>query len=257
MMEPSMLSALWLSFYSKDLYGRVQRWRGKAIVYLAAVLVLCWTHVLIRMHFQIKKAVQEARARFMPQLPVIRFEHGQVSTPENRPYLLRFGAPSNVVAIIDTSGHYTSLDGQEALLLITRDKCFLRQRGEVRAYDLSKSKAKPIILDQDFLEKIVHFVKVWTLPPFYVLIYALSFLKRLIEAFFIALVGLGLATLLETDLDLGELLSLAIVSMTPAMIFGTLLALSGKHVPLSWLLSMFLTLGYFIFAVNAASERRE
>ena len=141
-------------------------------------------------------------------------------------------------------------------MLLTRDKCFLRQKtGEVRMYDLSKSQSKRIFLSHEVISKLIQLLRRWAVPVMAVFILILSYLKRLMQAFLLALLGLGLASALETDLDVGELLSLAIVAMTPAMILESLWALSVRVFPLIWILWFLLIVGYYVYAINAAATR--
>jgi hypothetical protein len=251
------MPALWQSFYSTPLYRRVQHWRGLALFYLAMVLVLCWTPLFIKAQVALNHLVDRVESGVVPQIPTIHFAYGQITTPENRPYIFRFGEGlKKMVVILDTSGHYSSLDAQEAQILFTRDKCFVRQKtGDVRTYDLSKSRAKPMVIDQAFLHKVLTFFRRWSCIAIYPVVLVLSFLKRLMQAFFMALFGLALVSSFDVKLDVGELLSLGIVSMTPAMILQTLATGTGVHVPLSWLLWGLLIAGYFIFAINAASDK--
>jgi hypothetical protein len=250
-----MFLAIWQSAYSSDLYRKVQHWRGQALVYLALVIGLCWTPIIVKMAVTVNRAVQQAEPGLLAQVPVIEFSNGQIKTPENRPYLITLGeAPQTMTIIVDTSGHYLSLDGQTAQILLTKDKCFIRQRaGEVRTYDLSKSQAGRFVLDQDLLRKLIRIFKRWVLAFSFIFIVLLSYLKRLMQALLIALIGLGVASSLDTNLDLGELLSLAIVSMTPVMIMETLWTLAGGTFPFIWIFWAFLIFGYNLFAINAAA----
>jgi hypothetical protein len=254
--SPSPFEALWESFYSADLYRGVQKWRGMALLYLGMVLVLCWTPQFMKIQILSEKFLDRLAMEASVRLPVIRFENGHITTPENKPYWIRVGeAPQQFGMIIDTSGKYSSLEGQDAQILVTRDKIFTRQKnGEVRIYDLSKSKLRPMTMDHDFIQKVLAFIRRWVLPAVYLLLFVLSYIKRLIEAFFISLVGLALVSSLETNLDLGELFSLAIVAMTPAMLLETAVSFSGKPIRFQWFISGLLIAGYFIFAVNAATD---
>ena len=201
--------------------------------------------------------MQHLQADVLPKIPVLRFENGEFSTPEAKPYVLSFGSakvPFDI--LIDTTGRTKSLEGRSEFMLMTKNQLFIRQRsGETRMYDLSKSRAKPFVLSPDRIEKALRPLKYWALGALYLSIFIASFLKRLIQAFFIALLGLVLASLMKLELDLGALLSLAIVSMTPAMVLETLLGLAGKPVYVIWLLGTALILGYFLFALNAASDQ--
>ena len=257
MNEPlHLLTALFQSFYSAEFYRRAARWRGKAFVYLGVVLALCWLPILIQAQVRFARIFQKADQTLIAALPTIRFEKGTVTTTENRPYVFRVGESAESLGIIiDTSGHYTSLDGQQAQILVTSHQCFLRQRtGEVRVYDLSKSQSNPFTLDQAFYHRTLQILKRWSATLLFTGAFILSYFKRLIQALLIAILGLGVSAALEAELDLGELLNLAIVAMTPAMILETGIALAGKPFAMEWVFAGGLILAYFIFAINATSD---
>lgn len=251
-----MLRTIWQSAYSASLYREVQHWRGKAFGYLAVLLALCWLPSLIQGQRAFKQMLSLVEKEVIQQIPVITYKNGSISTPENRPYVIRFGKDSKrLECIVDTSGKYQNLDNQTAQLLLTRDKLYIRkQSGEVRMYDLSKGKPQTFVVDQAFWQKILTALRRWTIPLLAPFIYALSYLKRLIQAFMIALIGLALVSALEVALDLGALLSLAIVAMTPAMLLQTVWSLTGLQHRYTWTLWTVLILGNFLYAVNAAAR---
>ena len=252
------LAAIPQSFYSADLYRRVAAsWRSMGIAYLLLILTLCWIPSMIKLHLQMSHGLQTFQKQLWSQVPTIRFENGQVITPENRPYIISFGGAKNpLVLILDTSGHFKSLDGERAQFLITRHRMFIRQQsGEIRMYDLSQSHAKPFVFNQARVGRVLHPLKYWALAALYATIFLLSVIKRLIQAFFMALIGMIIVAILKSDLDLGALLSVAIVSMTPAMVIETLIGVTGKSIPHLWILWALLLTGYFLFALNAASDK--
>ncbi len=252
-----MLTAIWQSAYSASLYRQVQTWRGKAIAYLALVLTLCWIPSLIKLQMSLSEGLARMENRVVSEFPVIRFAQGKISTPENRPYIFEFADKTGKVKIIiDTSGKYTSLEQPDVKLLLTRDRFFVRKNsGEVTMNSLSKMTAKPFTIDEAFIRKWSRVTRTWMLPIMFPFIFLFSFLKRIVQAFFVALLGMLLVSALDVELDLGALFSLAIVSMTPAMVAGTVWTVAGGAVRLSWLIFATLIVGYFVFAVNAASTR--
>jgi len=257
-MTYSPWSALIQSFYSGAFYRHVaKRWRPVSLAYLAFVLALCWMPAFLKMNWVIMKSLRHMQTDVLPKIPVVRYENGEVATPEAKPYFMSFGsAKVPVDVIIDTTGQVKSLEGRSAFMLVTKKQVFIRQRtGETRMYDLSKSSAKSFVFSPERIEKALHPLKYWALGALYLGIFIASFLKRLIQAFFIALLGLVLASIMKLELDLGALLSLAIVSMTPAMVLETLIDLTGRPVHFVWLFGAALILGYFFFALNAASDQ--
>lgn len=252
-----MLNVIWESAYSATVYRQAQTWRGRAMAYLALVLALCWTATLIRFQVSYWKVMQKAEAAILSQVPVITYKDGAISTPENKLYRIEVGTGTAVfAAIIDTTGQTKNLNGQTAQILLTRTTLFVRkQSGEVREIDLSKSKAQPFVLDHERIQKLMRMFRLWTVPFLAPFLLLASFLKRLVQAFFIALLGLAIVSMLDVELDLGELFSLAIIAMTPAMILQTVAHVAGLQFPGSLSLWVVLIVGYFLFAVNAAAGR--
>jgi hypothetical protein len=257
-MTYSPWGAVIASFYSSRFYRHVANsWRPVAMAYLLGVLALCWLPTLIKMHWLITQGIRGIQADVLPQIPILRFENGEFMTPQAKPYILTFGtAKVPVDIIIDTTGHYKSLDGQKAFMLVTKNQLLIRQRtGETRSYDVSKSGTRSFVISPEGIKRVLRPLKYWALSALYLGLFFASFLKRLIQSFFMALFGLILVSIMKLELDLGALLSLAIVSMTPAMVLETLVSLYGKPLHWIWLLWPGLILGYFLFALNAASDK--
>lgn len=252
-----MLNVIWESAYSATVYRQAQSWRGRAIAYLALVLTLCWAATLIRFQMSYSRVMLKAESAILRQVPVITFKDGAVLTPENKLYRIDVGTGTAVFsAIIDTTGQTKSLEGLSAQILLTRTKLFVRkQSGEIREVDFSKSKAQSFVLDHERIQKLMKLFRLWTVPFLAPFIILLSFLKRLVQGFFVALLGLAIVSILEVELDLGELFSLALVAMTPAMVLQTVAHVAGLQFRGSLALWVTMILGYFLFAINAASGR--
>ena len=72
------------------------------------------------------------------QLPNLTIANGVVSVDAKTPVSIHDPETGRVLAIIDTTGSTTSLEGTGASVLLTRDRLFYaRSRGETRVFDLS------------------------------------------------------------------------------------------------------------------------
>ncbi len=252
-----MVDAIWQSFYSASLYRQVRQWRGKAFLYLGLVLLVCWIPGMVKAHRLFSMAMQKLETEVAPKIPDIRFEKGKIYTPENRPYVYNFSDKDKTLGIIiDTSGKFTTLEGQNARILLTRDKLIVREKsGKITIHDLSLSKASPLIIDKAFKQKVFTMIRRWSMILLFPLILLASYLKRLFQAFLIALLGLAIVSILQAELHLGELFSIAMVAMTPAMILQTCWLFTPMTNRYSWLISAGLILAYFIYGINAASTK--
>jgi hypothetical protein len=255
MKEYSLPQPIWMSFYSRSMYRAIaQTWRARSAAYLFITLILCWTPGLVVMHKGMQRAFDTIRAVSLPQIPTLTIDKGELKTPENRPYVISFGEGlASAKIVIDTSGNVKTLEQAQAVVLVTRTQVLMRKSAaETRLYELS---AIPhYVLDQTTLARVLTQIQRWLPWVVYPLIFLLSFVKRFIQAIITALIGLLLVHMLEARLDFAALLSLAIVSMTPMMVVTTLAGLSGTKIPLEGLLVSMVGFGYFLFAINAATD---
>jgi len=231
-----------------------QQWRARSAVYLFLVLVLCWTPGFVMMHKTLSLAFEGFRARVLPQIPTLAIHKGTISTPEAKPYVVDWNeAGAHLRVVIDTTGHYKTLSDADAIVLITANQAFVRRSAaEIRTYDFLR--VKDAVYDQTRLRGWVDRFEKWTPRLLYPLIFILSFLKRFIQALFIALIGVMIVHAVEAKLSFSALFTLAIVSMTPSMILGGALSAADAEFPLQWLLLGLIGFGYFMFAINAATE---
>lgn len=257
MRQYGCLKAIGLSFYSRDLYRDVvNNWSGGVVLYLLLLLTICWA----ALSFGIQKSITEGyvlmSSKFVPQLPVMTIKHGEVSTPEKRPYLIKDPDAKDkskaVIAIIDTSGKFTTLENSEAGMLITKDTIFYRENNIIKSQTISSDldlQLKPVELQQS--GKM--FVR-WAWVLFFPVIIFFSFIYRIIEAAIYALFGKIFAALSEISLTYGELFKISIFALTPAIILGTIFnwfSVSFQH---EWIIFLVLTLGYIIFGMNSIKK---
>jgi len=252
----SMPQVMVLSFYSAPMYRAIARdWRARSLVYLFLVLILCWTPGFVMVQRSVERGFQRIRENTIPQIPTLSIEKGIVKTPENKPYVLEITESGQSMRIvIDASGRYKSLEDAQAIVLITDKHAMVRRSAsETRTYDFTR------IGDRTFgpaeAGKILDQIEKWLGPVLFPLIFLLSFVKRFLQSIITALLGLLMIRWVESDLTFPALLSLAIVSMTPTLIFSTILVAGHATFPLQWLVLGFLNFGYFLFAINAASDK--
>ena len=249
--DSRLISIVGQTFYSPDVYRRSRSWRGSVIRYLAIVLCILWIPGLFQIHQFLRANIQHFKTEVLPQLPVMYFDAGKIKTPENRPYLIRWAVePPIYQAIIDTSGQYMSLSDTKTFLLITHDTAVIRiPEMDTFTFDLSKSWFKPKVIDQTFLIRLCQGLQTWIFVLFCIALFFLSFLKRLIEAIFLAGIGFSATSALRLNFRVRELFSLAVVAMTPAMIFETVVGVFSFHNRLLALFWCLLLIGYFVFAI--------
>lgn len=243
-----------LSFFSKDLYRDVGlHWKGVNFLYLLLLLVICWTPTLIKVHVGFTSFVKNIAPAVVEQLPEITFDNGEASISEPQPYYIINPDDGAVLAIIDTTGQINSLEGTDAICLLTRDKVIARKsKFENRTFDLSQMKEHFVLnseLVMGWLRTANKFLAI-AIAPFAILG---SYSFRIVQALLYAVAGLMFAAGCKAKLSYAALIRLAVVAMTPCLLAKTIFGLAGIHLPFASLIFLAITLGYLFFAIKANS----
>jgi hypothetical protein len=219
-----------MSFYSADLYREVGlNWKGTNFGYLVLLLIVCWIPTVVKMHVGIADFVEEEAPAIVEQVPAITITEGEVSADVDQPYYITAPDSNEVLAIIDTTGKITRLEDVNALCLLTKTEVIYRQGPrEIRTFDLSE--VKSFSLDG---EQIMGWLRTGSkfgavgIYPFAVIG---AYVYRIIQALIYALVGMLFASLCKVKLGYDALLRLAVVAVTPCIIFATVIGLIGTKV---------------------------
>jgi hypothetical protein len=245
------LQAIIKSFYSRDLYrDAVVNWNFNVILYLTLLLAICWGCLSVGIQRTVNIEYGTFSHDYFPQIPEITINKGELKTPENRPYLILDPDSKNIVAIIDTSGEYQSLDKTSATILVTKHGVFYQSKSKLgRAHEFSPDldiEIQPVQISS----KLDLFVK-WSwvfLFPFFLLF---SLCYRIVEAALFAIIGEIFSHMWRVPLTYGEIFKITIFAMTPAIILGTVLnwfSISFAHM---WLMYFVLSMGYLLFGILA------
>lgn len=244
-----------MSFYSTSLYRDVgKNWKKISYLYLILLLAVCLIPIMFRIHSAVSHYLLNEAPKIVKQVPVITISKGQVSVDVRMPYIIKDPEGNAPLIIIDTTGQVDSLKKSGALALLTKTKLIMRKSPEEsRMLDLSGIDS--LVIDQsriyDWIETFIEYFP-FVLYPFS-LIFSLLF--RLVQAIIYALIGLYYTRYLKLNLKYYSLISLSIVSMTPAIILDTIYNYIDVTIPFWWLIDFFIALGYLFFAVKSNSEQ--
>ncbi len=250
----TFLQAVPHSFYSADLYRDVARnWKGTAFGYL----ILLQSVVLLSAAYQIHREwvtyMDDQGVAIVQQMPAVVIDEGVASVEAEQPYIIQDPDTGEAVVILDTTGEITEIGEGSARVLLTRDRFFMREDDhEPRIYELSQ--IDHFELDSHRLEgwrKLARNGFVVVMFPF--LVFGLTLL-RTVQVLFYGLLGLILARMVQARLDYPSLLSLAAVSLTPAICAGAVLELAEANLPAQGLILFGVSLFYFGRAVMANTE---
>lgn len=250
----STFSAFAHSFYSKDLYQDVGRnWKGIGFGYLLLLVALAWIPSMVQMHFALRRFVSRDASGLINQIPRITIKNGTVATDVQTPYFIKDPGDGKTVAMIDLTGKYESLEGNDAKVLLTQHKLLSKQsNNETRVYDLSN--VKDFWLDRDrvggWARTFGDFFAV-ILYPFCVFG---SYVYRILQALFYGLIGLMFASMAGARLNYGASVRLAAVAITPILILDEILSLTPFHVSFWWLICFLVAMGTIFFAVHSNKQ---
>jgi hypothetical protein len=227
-----------------------QNWRGIAALYLVLLLAFCWIFETWAVNEKVSQFITNKAPLFIEQIPQITIQDGNVSINEPEPYFLYDPETSEVIAIIDTTGQYNSLDNTKAYLLLTNNKLIGREsETETRIYDLSQ--IDEFFLDQDSINNFFDIFKTYFPFVFYVFAVIFSFVFRLVLVLIYGAIGFLFCKIANVKLTYQTLIRLAVIASTPVIILDTVLEVSNINIPFFWLISFAIAMCYLYFGVRS------
>ncbi len=195
----------------------------------------------------------ESAAEFLAEVPRITISQGKVSIDRQEPYFIENPENGEVLVIIDTTGQYTSLDGVNALALVTRTNVMIkRNERETRIFDLSG--IEHFVIDRNLIHEWLQIFEKWF--PIVIFPFALlfSFLYRTIQVLIYAIIGILFTKILRVKLGFRALMSISIMSITPVLILDTALDFAKMAIPFWTLLCFVIAMGFLFYGVKANAE---
>jgi hypothetical protein len=193
---------------------------------------------------------EEDAPAILRQMPGITITGGVVSTDAEEPYYITEPDTGKVIAIIDTTGEWTSLEGTDAGILLTRDKVIVKKNtGNTEVHDLSQ--VESFSMDREWLESWLGTVVTW--GPILAFPFAVigSYVYRIVQALIYALIGLLLRSIAGASLEYPAILRIAMVAVTPAVVLKTFMGVVGVELPVGWLIYFAVAMGYLYFGISA------
>lgn len=250
--------ALYLSFYSRELYRDVaENWGASVILYLLLVLFICWVSTLWNLQTVFKSQASRFVGTVIPQLPsTIVIQKGTVVTPENRPYLIVDPVDQHVIAIIDTSGKYTQLPQGNARILVTKSAVARTDNNQVITIQNIPSTVNFTITPVQTRHVVLKLLD-WLWVGFFPFLLLFSLFYRLLQSLFYAAIGTIIARVSGQHLLYSTILKLSIVALTPVIFLNTLFEWIRIVVPTygvlphMGLIYFIIAMLYLVFAIRA------
>lgn len=248
MEEYSIFEAMYLSFYSKALYRQVATtWGGKAFLYALLILLLTWVGTVIHMQHQISHNYTAYSAKLTDQMPVMTIEQGKITTPENRPYVVKDTNDLDTLLVVDTSGQIQSLEQANTGLLITQTSIITKSGNETKIIQLPSGlhyTMVPMVVN-DHIKNVVGYLWILLLPG----LTLGSWLILLVKGVFFALLGRIFSAITRAKVTYGQCYVLFLVAVTPALVLSSFLEAWNTAFMHQSALLLAVTVGYFFYAI--------
>lgn len=165
------------------------------------------------------------------------------------PVIIREPGKDVALAIIDTSGGITSLEGSEARVLLTRSLLYVRRSDtETRVFDLSH--VRSFSMDRDRAVSWLGGLVIWLAALLAPVVLLGLYVFRLIQQLIGSLIGLLVARLSPGTLDFSARMRLVAVALTPALVTELALDLANKRPPAWGLLWTVIAITYVVLAIR-------
>jgi hypothetical protein len=251
----STIQALYLSFYSRELYQDIARnWKGLCLPYLFLVLMIYWTPETMNMHRTLSDFIADEGPKYVEQIPVITIAKGEISIKEEMPYTIYDRKNNTPFAIIDTTGKTASLDKSPAHVLMTRNMIIVRKDDkEVRSLPLTDL-GDAVITRKLIYEWLDIFNSLVTAVLFPLLL-LISFGFHIMQIILLSFLGGNIAKSFNVTLDFRALMRLSAVAFTPPLILEAVHAILDISYSYSTFASFIIAAGYLYYAIGSNSEK--
>jgi hypothetical protein len=251
----SRFSALWASFYSRDLYREVgSAWKGIGVLYLMLLLGICWLPSAARWSLGLREfAATEAKA-IVRQLPTITIQKGVMTANPAGRHVIRLddGSDEGLLVIDDSVDTVPSAADGDLFVLTRREAGMIRaSRNERRVWALTP--AADMDLTPGEVGDFVSSLALWVPPIGYVGAVAGSLIFRVLQTLLYGAFATTYARKQRVTLDYTSGVRLAAVAVTPVVVIRTLIWF-GPWEPgwyVRWPIALLITLGYIAFGIRA------
>jgi hypothetical protein len=251
----SIIHPLYMSFFSKSLYRDVAKnWRGLCFLYLLSLLTLCLIPQVMTLQTDLTDYFNSTAPKIVRQFPTITIKKGEASISEPQPYFIRDDKAGKPLMIIDTTGGITTLKGTTASILVTRKSIVVRKNAdETRSFGLSD--VGNFTVGKTDIYNLMDTLQNWFAVMIFPFALLISFVFYSAEALIYAAVGTLFLRVSHSSLPFRALYRLAVISITPVTITGTVLFIAGIEIPYWWLFSLMISLSYLNYAAKASAEK--
>lgn len=248
----SIISALWKSFYSQDLYQNVRKNWGFGVVFYLLLLTLLYSVIfLFHERSTINAFLDKLSVQITSQVPEGRLDSGIMSIEKPSPYVIYYEDKTKGEFAVFDMDNKLSPATSPATLIFHKDGYYYRnndaRKVDQKSYTFHPYPKQSFTFSAEKAQAISH--KYLNALPLILFgfIWGAKFIFKLIQAIFWAFVVMGLVRLCKGSLTYGQSYRLAIIGMTPAFILVSIPRLF-TFIPHAFLIGVMIDLIYMYFA---------
>jgi len=255
MSQYNVFQAIVMSFFSGKLYRDVAtNWGGKAFFYLLLILALSWIIPIIGIQHMLNQGFTTHADEYLAQVPVLTIKDGKVSTPENHPYQIIDPATHALVAVIDTTGQYTTLESAKTSILLTQTALISQSRPQEIKTNTIPTTLTAVIDPQQIKEYIKDYIGYAWIILFIAFLIA-TYIYRIIQALLYSILGKIFSAICGVAISYTQVLQIMMVAITPALVVASVLEFLNITLPRANLIYFALAMLYLIFGILANKKK--
>jgi hypothetical protein len=248
--------AVYLSFFSRDLYGDVAiNWKGVGYLYLLLLIVVTTAIAAIVCQITWGALISQTVDPTINKVPKMTFDKGKLSIDKPSPYMFDLG-PGTIVDF-DMSDNAKFPDGKKGFLITsTNVQSFTESAAENQPLNFSSipDQGAPTVIDQSTIQFGIGILKSSIGIGVFVVRGTMLMMLCIVQSLVYALIGLAVASAMKIDLSYGQLVRLTSIALTPGLIIDSINFCANSVIPAWGFISIFVAIAYLIFAVQANKQ---
>ena len=258
----SGLHALYMCFFSKDLYRSVVRtWKGIAFLYLFLLIMTSWLLISVKVYFVMSEVMNGPVKKLIERLPVVEIKDGEFKMDKTSPYRLNLNSTDSMdpavrqtnrevpIAVFDATTD--DVKGDETIpFVVTKHFLYIQNGKDPKAQEFELKTFGDVNYTRESYIELAETIKLWVPIVVFLVAGPISFMCCAILSLILAAIGMASANGMNVKLTYGECLRIACVAFTPAVLLDTILKLLPLPQMPFWPIVGFLAaVGYTIFGV--------
>lgn len=224
---------------------------GKSFLYLLLLFLIIYSFLTVRNFLWMQSVMQQTALNLSVSIPDFEFRDGKFSFEGEMPYYI--SSSTDELIVIDTTGSVNPsvIDGAMSGILITEDKVYMKNNIQSQQFNLQDFKEIEFN-KQDLIDLLPRVSWLMLIAMMAVFVFALGW--KLLNAVFLAIIGIIINSVYKTDLKFNHLLNFSIYALTLPMLIKLAVDMSGYVVPFFFVIYWAVSIVYLSLAIKAYSE---